>query len=389
MFCAFRRIPPLLLLASLAHSDVARLQPVVAGARVGGGCRIDYVRPTSPAQQAGFQIGDFIVGVDSRPVQSFENLKDAISRAGAQTRMEFLRAGQTRQTTAELLPPGGKESRLGISCSEAESTPYRVILGSFTVTAQASLVRDLTLVRVNVVNNSDRPVEIGPKILSAADSNRLMLKELSSADVASILQADLDASEAEQAAARSAHTQSSSNPLAFSLGSYIFGTVGLKGSNRDLAAGLVEGAVLALSQDSPASITPPAITPGVVAREALETSNLDPGYSAEGIVFFTVPKNLPFTLLITINGEKSSIGFDSAVSDDALKTLNEEAPAETNRAEIPCPYSMQTGTRVHLVLKDGRSFNGKLEKCGGEIGLRTGILYRTFDAARVSSLTKQ
>jgi len=144
----------------------------------GAGCRVDFVRPKSPAEKAGFQIGDYIVGVDSRPVQDLDTLKDAISSAGPQARVDFLHDEQTRRVTVELLPPGGTESRLGVSCSETK-----------------------------------------------------------------------------------------------------------------------------------------------------------------------------------------------------------------NLSDIPCPFAVQKGTKVHLELKDGRSFNGKLEKCGGEIGLRTGILYRTFGSDEVSKIT--
>lgn len=178
MFRFFRTLPFLFLLTSLAHSDVVSTQTVTTVQSVGAGCRVDYIRPKSPAEKAGFQVGDYIVGVDSYPVQDIDTLKEAIARAGAQAQVDFLHADQTRRVMVDLLPPGGTESRFGVSCTEVQM-----------------------------------------------------------------------------------------------------------------------------------------------------------------------------------------------------------------KSDIPCPFPVQTGTRVHLELKDGRSFNGKLEKCGGEIGLRTGIMYRTFDASQVSNMT--
>jgi len=77
----------------------------------------------------------------------------------------------------------------------------------------------------------------------------------------------------------------------------MFGRMGLKGDTRDLAANLTSSVIQNMNREPAMPILPPPdITPGMVARESLRSSELDPGYTAEGIVFFTMPKKLPLTL---------------------------------------------------------------------------------------------
>lgn len=69
-----------------------------------GELRVDKVIPESPAERAGLQSGDVIVGIDDQPVQSRRELAQAIRRrgAGSAVSVSVLREGNLRKLSAVL-----------------------------------------------------------------------------------------------------------------------------------------------------------------------------------------------------------------------------------------------------------------------------------------------
>ena len=57
-------------------------------------------------------------------------------------------------------------------------------------------------------------------------------------------------------------------------------------------------------------------------------------------------------------------------------------------AKSACPYATPLNSSVQVKLADGSSLNGTLLACdGGEIALRTGLLYRVFKLEKITSVT--
>jgi putative serine protease PepD len=82
-------------------ADASRHAPAV-----GRGAFVGKVHPGSPAQRAGLQKGDVITELGQRPIPDAATLVDLSHRMapGQQVRVQFVRDGQTRETTAMLAP---------------------------------------------------------------------------------------------------------------------------------------------------------------------------------------------------------------------------------------------------------------------------------------------
>ncbi len=139
---------------------------------------------------------------------------------------------------------------------------------------------------------------------------------------------------------------------------------------------------------------PPAITPALVAKEALEASELEPGYSAEGIVFFNAAKTLPLTLMVKIDGEKQRVSFNEAsvepseaapsASPSGGAVSAEPIHPEPSGPPLDCPFPLPSGHKARLTLNDGKVLEGKIISCEPQkVSIRTGFLYRSFAAGRV------
>lgn len=154
------------------------------------------------------------------------------------------------------------------------SIPQTVSFDSITVTAQASLVQNLTLVNVLIKNGSPRTLAVSPHLFSAADGNLLMLKLMEPASVTSILQADLAAIQAQYANSMAYQQPSGPDPFTQTLSSYMFGQMGLKGDTRDLAANLTASVIQNMNRDPQmAFLPPPDITPSFFFRSIVDLVN--------------------------------------------------------------------------------------------------------------------
>ena len=247
------------------------------------------------------------------------------------------------------------------------SIPQTVSFDSITVTAQASLVQNLTLVNVLIKNGSPRTLAVSPHLFSAADGNLLMLKLMEPASVTSILQADLAAIQAQYANSMAYQQPSGPDPFTQTLSSYMFGQMGLKGDTRDLAANLTASVIQNMNRDPQmAFLPPPDITPSMVARESLEISELESGYSAEGIIFFTVPKKLPLTLKVRINGKQLSMAFDASMPPPGFELASSERqngngnlPAEETSVDSTAKADISYGMALSDVMTAVAAKNGR------------------------------
>jgi hypothetical protein len=242
------------------------------------------------------------------------------------------------------------------SPNSSESIPYSISIGSVTITAQASMVQDLTLIRARITNNSNHSLKVMPELFSAADGHRLMMKLLQPSDVVTILQADLHEINTQNEIFAKEHQTNSSSLIVESLGEYVFGRMGLHGTEKALAMGVVEGVSAGISSTSPEHIAPPAVTPALVAREALTPTDLDPSYAEEGIVFFTVPRELPLTLMVNLNGHKESIKFDSIKS--PAETVPPQAINKNATEIIDEVERLNPNDRISIVMMDGKTIQG-------------------------------
>jgi serine protease Do len=88
------------------------------------GVLVKEVFPNSPADKAGIQVGDLILSIDGRRLQSFDELRSKVvgAPAGTSLRLEIERAGQSREMTVviEEQPAGLAwfEDQFGISVSD-------------------------------------------------------------------------------------------------------------------------------------------------------------------------------------------------------------------------------------------------------------------------------
>jgi serine protease Do len=91
------------------------------------GVAVREVIAESPAAKAGIEPGDIIVSIDSRRIQSFDELRSKIiaSPAGTSLRIGVIRSGDERELTAAIAeqPPGlaWLEDQFGISILDADS----------------------------------------------------------------------------------------------------------------------------------------------------------------------------------------------------------------------------------------------------------------------------
>jgi S1-C subfamily serine protease len=79
------------------------LQPVAAG-RNRLGMLILNVEPESPAASASLRVGDILVGVNGRPLESMDHLGDALDSGAGALRLQFVRGdpARVRETVAQL-----------------------------------------------------------------------------------------------------------------------------------------------------------------------------------------------------------------------------------------------------------------------------------------------
>jgi hypothetical protein len=347
------------------HADVIRLQPFTESGTSNAGCLVSYVRPESPADSAGIKAGDIISEAGGSRIRKIEDLQNAVAKAGSELTLEFQRDDKPESTTANL---GSAERgpRLGIACADMPSMPYTFELASATVSAQASMVHSMTLVRVHIANHSRRPVTVSPHLFSAADGNRLMLKLLEPSEVTTILQEDLK--QATPPPVPESQYRNSMTPLVHTLGAYVFGMMGMKGNTAQFATAVAETISEGLAPDPSAYTVPPTITPAVVAREALTATELEPGYSVEGIVFFTAPKSLPITFMTKIDEAKNSIVFNTStpITSEELgaRIAPYEAPRRTRTSNGPIDAFFQGldyNDLVEVTFNNGSKVHGKYD----------------------------
>jgi S1-C subfamily serine protease len=87
---------------ALAHPRAARKLRAAVGLPQRDGLLVHAVVDESPAQRAGLQRGDLIVGAAGTPVASADDLFDALERAGDSLALRLLRGTEEREVDVSL-----------------------------------------------------------------------------------------------------------------------------------------------------------------------------------------------------------------------------------------------------------------------------------------------
>jgi serine protease Do len=115
--------------------DCEKLNKVVSGLRVGGSepVKVTQVRDGTPADQAGIRVGDLVLELDGRPLNSFLDFYVGMldRRPGDTVSLTLSRIGRTvpvRLALAEMPKPDGPrlaQSRLGLTVADAKDEVAR------------------------------------------------------------------------------------------------------------------------------------------------------------------------------------------------------------------------------------------------------------------------
>ncbi|MEN8259064.1 MAG: DegQ family serine endoprotease [Pseudomonadota bacterium] len=104
--------------------DVTRELAESFGMRIARGALISRVLPGSPAEKAGFQIGDVIIEFNGQNVETSAELPPLVGMTpvGKATRIKIIRQGEQRTLTVKIgLLPDDEETRLALSKSDTVS----------------------------------------------------------------------------------------------------------------------------------------------------------------------------------------------------------------------------------------------------------------------------
>jgi serine protease Do len=141
------------------------------GAPTVNGALVAYVKPNSPADQAGLQSGDIIVAVNDKEITTADNLSVVIAqqRPGSQVKLKIYRNGELKTVAATLgEQPGVIQDSTQLGDNSTEEKPQADALDGVTVQdlnprirRQLRAPRDLAGALVTDVNNDSNSYEAG------------------------------------------------------------------------------------------------------------------------------------------------------------------------------------------------------------------------------------
>lgn len=270
------------------------------------------ILPDSAAEKAGVKPGDIALSLGTHTISSCPDLVAQVKAAPESTTITVKRDGKILTLPLTLAPADGGSPRLGLRCTKAVGWGV-AFSGLNSLTVGANVSDKIALVRLLIVNNSQKTVHLSPSMVNAADGTRTMLRHLSNADATDILQGERPAPA--QGAVAVPET-GDNGKMAQTLSSFLFSRIGLGGQAGQLASQVVGTAASATSaarnaQAAAAVAAPatPTVTRSKIDEEALAESDLEPGYSAEGLVYLTGVKTLPLTVMVTLDGKKTTFTF--------------------------------------------------------------------------------
>lgn len=305
------------------------LTPIADGSPAPRTCRVLSVVPNSPAEKADFKRDDEIVAINGQRPDSVVDFIRLVNSAADDMQADILREGTQKRISLRL---ANAKPRLGILCNmngfqkvetshDGQTKFITSYAGPYVITANAWLYSNVTFVRVQVQNASSEPIQISPALFYAADGNRSVLNLLSPSQVMQTLHGDVGATvaaaqtqmasanmAAQNARANTSYTTTAS---AYSSGNYAYGeshTTPDFGSqfSSNFYNGMAMGAA-ARAQQAVASAQADA---AFLSQQSLYDTKVPPTFSGAGLVYFSAPQVMPFTLMADINGNKASLRFN-------------------------------------------------------------------------------
>ncbi len=320
--------------------EIKRLSPLAKVTEAPKTCRIISVIKDSPAAKAGVAVGETLQSVNGQIPENAAALPDIITAAQESSDIEVLSMDGTSRHLRVQLNKG--RPRLGTVCdltgwdkpgvTAAGNESVTVFNGPYAMTASGIIDKGVVFLRLRVSNNTDKPLDISPKIFTAFDGGGAMLPLLSPKDVMCYLYGD-----------KGAHL------------------LALKKKNKDTMDGyqLLPGMTQVPEDKCDVGVTGKLATSDpqyaeanaqYLAAESLWPATYQMGTVADGLIYLKEPMLLPITLKAAVDGHSLFAKLGQAKgTDKQIKTSELIHFFETQKKGAP----------LRLTLKKGKVFVGK------------------------------
>lgn len=327
---------------------IRRLSPLHESAAVAPkSCVLVSIVDGSPAQKAGLREGDTILSVNGTAPTDASLVTDLIASSPDNAELSVLSAGyKTPQNVKVVL--NKERPRLGAMCdltgwhktgvTPAGNESLTVFNGAYAATFSGIIDKGLFFVRVRLTNNSGKPIEVGPTVLSATDANGQPVSLLTPTQVMCFLYgekgAHLLALKQKKVKTLDNDTTPGANPPAENLCDALMASKG-KG---------VEAQYIEANAE-------------YVAVESLSATKLAPGATADGLVYLYPPDALPVAFKAFLDGQS------------IIVRLGTPQPRDTVMKESDLVHffeQQKKGAALRVTLKKGKVFVGKFGNWDGE-----------------------
>ncbi len=302
-----------------------RLSAIEETSQLPAQCRVLFIQPYSPAQDAKLQPGHIIERINGVKPTDITQIGSLLLQSPADATIELSHAsGATRMAKVHL---NDKAPRLGIVCeldgwrrsglSEAGNSALSVFDGPYALIVSGVVEEDFMFARVRIANHSDQPLTISRELLTAMDGSRKLYMPLPASDV--------------MLRKYGAHGAS-----------LIHDTVGV-----DVSTEPVRGE---MEKTGRANQSYEQMNADYYNKESLLPTTLQPGKMADGLVYFNKPEFFPFTITATIGNRVLHVKLDEPQPSSTLMTRRQLAEFF---------LAQKKNTVLRLTLKSNKVFVGK------------------------------
>jgi hypothetical protein len=320
--------------------EIRRLSPLSKPTQPPASCHIVSVIKDSPAEKVGIQVGEVLKSVNGQVPQDASVLPDIITAAPDDSDVEITQKdGSSRHVRVHL---NKSRPRLGTVCdltgwekpgvTAAGNESVTVFHGPYAMTASGIIDKGIMFLRVRVSNNTDKPLEVSPKIFSAFDGGSASLPLLSPKDVMCYLYGD-----------KGAHLLTLKKKHKETMDGYTLLTPEATTSEDRCDISVTGKLATSDSQYAEANAQ-------YVASESLWPATYQMGTVADGLIYLKEPKTLPVTLKAAVDRRSLFVKLGQAQGVD-----KEIKPSEL----IQFFRTQKKGTPLRLTLKKGKVFVGK------------------------------